>query len=127
MAKSELFDNCVSNYIFSKIGAFPINRDGFDLNAIKTALKILKSENFLGMFPEGTRNKTTDIILPFKTGVSILAIKTNSLIVPFGISGNYKFRKDLKLNIDKPININDIEKENQTSYIEEKVKQLILK
>lgn len=127
MAKSELFDSRILNYVFSKMGSFPINRDEFDLNAIKKALKILKSENVLGMFPEGTRNKTDDIILPFKNGVSTLAVKTNSLIVPFGISGEYQFRKNLRLNIGEPIDINNIEKENQNEYIEEKVKQLILK
>ena len=127
MAKKELFSNKIANYIFSRMGAFPIDRNTTDLKALKESLFILKNNEVLGVFPEGTRNKTDDLILPFKPGVSNLSIKTNSLIVPFGINGKYKFRSRIKLNIGKPIDIKNIEKSEQTSYIEEQVKKLILR
>ena len=126
MAKKELFDLVILKDIFSKMGAFPIDRDKADIKAIKESLRILKNKEVLGIFPEGTRNKTDDIVLPFKEGVTTLSNKTDSLIVPFGISGEYK-RSKIKLNIGKPIDISKVEKENQTKYIEEKVKELILK
>lgn len=109
------------------MGAFPMDRKSVDLRSLKESLFILKNKQVLGIFPEGTRNKTNDLMLPFKPGVSNLSIKTNSLIVPFGINGKYKFRSRIKLNIGKPIDIKNIEKSEQTSYIEEQVKKLILK
>lgn len=127
MAKKELFRNSLARHFLEKCGAFPVDRQSFDLNAIKTALRLLKSENVVGIFPEGTRNKTNDLILPFKDGVTSIASKTKSLIVPFGIGGEYKFRGDLSLNIGEPIDIRNIEKEKQTEYLEDKVKELILK
>lgn len=127
MAKKELFSNKISNYIFSRMGAFPIDRNIADLKALKESLFILKNNEVLGVFPEGTRNKTDDLILPFKPGVSNLSIKTNSLIVPFGINGKYKFRSEIKLNIGKPIDVRNIKKSDQTKYIEEQVKKLILR
>lgn len=126
MAKKELFDLIILKDIFSKMGAFPIDRTGADIKAIKQALRILKNNEVLGIFPEGTRNKTESIILTFKDGVTTLATKTNSLIVPFGISGRYK-RNKVRLNIGEAINISEIEKEKQTEYVENKVKELILK
>lgn len=127
MAKKELFNNTIARRFFEKCGAFPVDRESFDLKAIKTALRLLRDDNVLGIFPEGTRNKTDNLILPFKDGVSSIASRTNSLIVPFGISGEYKFRGDLRLNIGEAIDIKSIEKEKQTEYIENKVKELILK
>lgn len=127
MAKKELFSNKITNYIFSRMGAFPMDRKSVDLRSLKESLFILKNKQVLGIFPEWTRNKTNDLMLPFKPGVSNLSIKTNSLIVPFGINGKYKFRSRIKLNIGKPIDIKNIEKSEQTSYIEEQVKKLILK
>lgn len=127
MAKKELFSNKIVNYVFSRMGAFTIDRNITDLKALKESLFVLRNNQVLGVFPEGTRNKTDDLILPFKSGVSNISIKTNSLIVPFGINGKYKFRSGIKLNIGKPINIKNIEKEEQTKYIEEQVKKLILK
>lgn len=125
MAKKELFEYSLVKYIFMKMGAFPVDREKVDLNAIKEALSILKNNEVLGIFPEGTRNKTNDILLPFKGGISSIASKTKSLIVPFGIVGEYK-RNSIELNIGEPINIREIEKKDQTKYLEDKVKKLIL-
>lgn len=126
MAKKELFDLIILKDIFSKMGAFPVDRGSADISAIKQSLRILKNNEVLGIFPEGTRNKTDNIILPFKEGVTSIASKTNSLIVPFGIGGEFK-RSKIKINIGKPINIKKIQKEKQTEYLEDKVKELILK
>ena len=54
------------------------------------------------------------IYLPFKFGAVSMAKKTNSVIVPFVITGDYKFRsKNLKVRIGKPIKaIDDLEKAN---------------
>lgn len=54
------------------------------------------------------------IVLPFKFGAVSMAKKTNALLVPYGITGEYKFRsKDLVIRIGKPIKVNDdLEKAN---------------
>ena len=127
MAKKELFENSLLESFFSKAGAFPVDREGIDINAIKTALRLLKDGETIGVFPEGTRNKTKAITLPFKEGVTRIATKTNKVIVPFGIDGEYKLGKQINLNIGEPIDMGTIDKENQTQYLEEKVKELILR
>ena len=126
MAKKELFKLRILKNIFSKMGAFPVDRNGNDIKAIKESFRILKSGEVLGIFPEGTRNKTDNILLPFKEGVTSIASKTNLPIVPFGIGGEIK-RNKLRLNIGEPINITNIEKEKQREYLEEKVKELVLR
>lgn len=126
MAKKELFDLVIIRDIFSKMGSFPVDRNNVDIKAVKESLRILRSNEVLGIFPEGTRNKTDEIILPFKEGVTNIANKTKCLIVPFGIGGEYK-RNKIRLNIGEPIDISEIKKEEQTKYLEEQVKKLILK
>ena len=127
MAKKELFENSLLESFFSKAGAFPIDRDNIDINAIKTSLRLLKDGETIGVFPEGTRNKTKALTLPFKEGVTRIATKTGKVIVPFGIDGDYKLGKIVNLNIGEPIDMSNIDKENQTQYLEEKVKELILR
>lgn len=126
MAKKELFRIKLLNSIFSKMGAFPVDRESVDIKAVKESFRLLKSGEVLGIFPEGTRNRTDNILLPFKEGVSGIASKVNVPIVPFGISGEFK-RNKLRLNIGEPIDISKIEKEKQTEYLEEKIKELILR
>ena len=55
MAKKSLFETPVVKYFVKAYGAFPVNRDSSDIAAIKTALKILRNEELLGLFPEGRR------------------------------------------------------------------------
>ena len=126
MAKKELFKLKILNSIFRKMGAFPVDRESVDIKAIKESLRILKSGEVLGIFPEGTRNKTDNILLPFKEGVTSIASKTNVPIVPFGIGGDFK-RNKLRLNIGEPIDITNIEKTKQREYLEEKVKELVIR
>ncbi len=77
-----------------KMECIPVSRDGSDVQAIKDCLRILKSDGIVCIFPEGTRNKSYDDILPFKSGASLLAIKTQTPIVPIvKVTKSKMFRK----------------------------------
>lgn len=89
MAKAELFKNRFLKWLITKLGAFPVRRGENDLNAVKTALKILKDNGVLGIFPEGTRSKDFQL-LPFLDGAAMIALKTKAMVVPVNISGTYK-------------------------------------
>ena len=55
-----------------------------------------------------------DIVLPFKFGAVSMAQKTDALIVPFAVTGKYKFNsKDLMVRFGKPFKVgNDLEESN---------------
>ena len=91
------------------------------------AEKVLKNNEVIGIFPEGTINRTKDIVMPFKFGAVSLAQKTNSYIVPFAITGNYKmFKGRIKIEYAKAYKIkNDLEVENEN--LMKTVSKLILK
>ena len=64
-------------------------------------------------------------LLPFKFGAVSMANKTNSLIVPYAITGKYKFRsKDLTIRIGKPFMV-DKDLEQANLKLQEEVKNLI--
>lgn len=105
MAKKELFQNKLFGGFLTKLGAFPIDREGNDLAAIKKSLKILKSENVLGIFPEGTRVKEVDYT-KIKSGIALIAQKTNSEVLPVFIEGDYKPFRRTRIYFRKPVKIN---------------------
>lgn len=102
MAKKELFDNPALKRLMENAGTFPIDREGNDLKAIKTALKILKDDGVVGIFPEGTRTKEMDLNKA-KGGVTMIAIKARVPIVPVHIESKYKFLEPLRITVKKPI------------------------
>lgn len=82
MAKKELFEKGIAKWFTKKCECIPVNRDGNDVRAIMQAMKYLKEGSVVCIFPEGTRNKTDDLFLPFKSGATALSIKTKTPIIP---------------------------------------------
>lgn len=114
MAKKELFESKFTNFFFRSMGCIPVNRSIHDKDAKNEAVEVLKNNEVLGIFPEGTVNKTNEIVLPFKYGAVSFAKKTNAYIVPFAITGKYKiFRRSIKITYGKPYKVKqDLEVEN---------------
>lgn len=113
MAKEELFKG-LHGKIFNKIGLIKVYRGKPNYKAIEEAEKILNNGGTIGIFPEGTRNKTQNNLLEFRKGAVRIAKSTNTPILPFAIKGEYKlFRKSIKVEFLKPLKIGeDLEKEN---------------
>lgn len=125
MAKKELFNNIISASFFRSMACISVDRSIHDENAKNEALVVLNNNELLGIFPEGTINKTNELLLPFKYGAVSFAKKTDAYIVPFSITGKYKlFRKSIKIIYGKPYKINkDLEYEN--NKLMNKVKDLM--
>ena len=84
MAKEEPFRTPLVGWFIRKLGAFPVDRARRDPASLRTALTVLKSDELLGMFPEGTRS-TSGAMLEFRTGALRLASKTHAPIVPVAV------------------------------------------
>ncbi len=132
MAKDEYFKGPTAWYY--KIGqCIPVDRTIHDDFAKTEALKVLQNGEALGIFPEGTRNKTLGTkdevdLLPFKFGAVSLAKKTNALIVPFGISGEYTGKKGhLVTRIGKPFSVKDMDLEEANELLRQKILKLMKK
>ena len=125
LAKKEYFEGHFA-WFFKMSGCIPVNRQIKDDNAKNQAIELLNQGYAVGLFPEGTRNRTKEKLLPFKYGAVSLAIKTDSYIVPFGISGTYKFRsKDLIIRIGKPFKVNNMTYEEANKQLIKKISSLI--
>lgn len=125
MAKKEYFDGKM-RWFFKFVGCIPVNRSIKDDAATNSALEVLESGGAIGLFPEGTRNKTEEFLLPFKFGTVSMASKTNATIVPFGITGDYKFRsKNLCMRFGEPFKVGDMDLETANKKLYEEVKRLM--
>ena len=118
IAKKELLEGKLG-FIFKRLLIIPVDRSSHNnKKSLDKAVELLNEGEVIGIFPEGTFNKTEYIVKPFKIGACYLARESDASIVPFAIKGDYKwFRKRLVIEFGKPYKIkdkNDLRKENIT-------------
>jgi 1-acyl-sn-glycerol-3-phosphate acyltransferase len=111
VAKSQMFKPVIG-WLLQKGLTHPVRREGSDTQAIRKFKAILKSDQKLVMFPEGTRSRDGKL-QPFKSGVATLAMWTGAPIVPVAIQGARelwppgqpfpKFRGSVQILIGQPI------------------------
>ena len=83
MAKKELFGIPVLAQLIRMLGAFPVDRGGGDVGAIRNAVKIVEDGCCLGIFPQGHRYPGEDPRgTKTKNGVSLISVRAEAPVVP---------------------------------------------
>ncbi|MCM3315959.1 1-acyl-sn-glycerol-3-phosphate acyltransferase [Rummeliibacillus stabekisii] len=122
MAKEELFKVPILKSILPKVHAFPVKRGLSDRQALRVAIDTLKDGQVVGLFPEGTRNKSGKLGKGF-SGAGFFALRGNANVVPCAIIGPYKPFRKVKVVFGKPI---DMEPYRETKAKAEEVTQVIM-
>lgn len=101
MAKKELFDVPVLKWLLKALGAFPIDRTGNDLVALKETISALKNGARICLFPQGTRCPDVEpSATEVKGGTAMLARHSKATIVPIGI-----YTKDYRIKLFRKVYI----------------------
>lgn len=108
IAKASLFKNKFLGWLLRKFGAYPVNRGGNDITAVKTTLGHLKNNKHVVIFPEGTRGDSGDLA-ELKHGLVSFAIKTDSYVIPAVFRKKPKIFRRNTLLIDKPFKFSDFD------------------
>lgn len=107
MAKKESFRIPVLNWILKGVGAYPVNRGGADVGAIRHTISLLKEGKTVGMFPQGHRYTGEDPRqTEVKPGIAMIAVRAGVPVLPVFIKaeGNTpRFLRKKELIIGKPI------------------------
>lgn len=117
MAKAELFEYQFLKWVLPHLYVFPVNRGQADRQAIRTSQDRVNSGHLLGIFPEGTRNKSADGLLPMQGGAALIAIKTGAPIIPVLVSQGKRrgLRKPFRVAIGTEIDLGGPMKANKTN------------
>ncbi|MDO4540685.1 MAG: lysophospholipid acyltransferase family protein [Syntrophomonadaceae bacterium] len=89
MAKAEFFENRFSGAVFRGLRAFPVKRGSGDRQAIRRAMELLQAGEVVGIFPEGSRNQSGELLKP-QLGTAMIAAKTGSPVLPVACVGGRK-------------------------------------
>jgi 1-acyl-sn-glycerol-3-phosphate acyltransferase len=93
MARIEFYRSWWAARALDLVGAFPVNRQGVPVRAIKTALARLARGEVVGLFPEGEIKTGRESVLrggPIKRGVCLLAARSGCPVLPCVVLGTEK-------------------------------------
>lgn len=94
MAKRELMDVPVLGALLSRLGVFPVDRGNGDINAVKTAMRVLREGDKLLIFPEGTRIRKGKVSHAH-SGAMLFATRAKVPILPVYVSQNRRFLRHM--------------------------------
>ncbi|TAJ99314.1 MAG: (d)CMP kinase [Chloroflexota bacterium] len=84
LGKREVFDWPVLSWLARHGGVHPVDRGAADVEAFRSAMRILEAGHVLAVFPEGTRSPDGRLQAA-KDGVAVLALRSGALVVPIGV------------------------------------------
>jgi 1-acyl-sn-glycerol-3-phosphate acyltransferase len=87
MGKQEMWKYRPLGWLFSALGAFPVNRGTADREALARCIAVLEGGEPLVLFPEGER-KDGPRVHPLFDGAAYVAARAGVPIVPIGIGGS---------------------------------------
>ncbi len=93
MARIEFYRHPIAARLMRAVHAFPVDRQGVPVRAIREALARLQRGEIVGVFPEGEIKSGTESVLrgaPIKRGVCLLAQRTGRPVLPCLILGTEK-------------------------------------
>ena len=77
--------------LMRSFGAFPVRRGESDREAVRTMRRIVRDGNALGMFAEGTRQKS-GVPGEVQPGAAMVAITERVAVIPVAIHGSQRWR-----------------------------------
>lgn len=123
MAKAELFRIPLFGPFIRTLGAFPVKRGGVSKESIRLSLDLLKSGELIGIFPEGTRNRSGTNVA--KRGAVHLAFRSKATVIPAAIIASYRPFSKVAVVYGEPVDLSALMEEN-TSEAQERATDLIM-
>ena len=118
LAKEKLFKSLIAHKLIKAANCIKVSDSaGISISALRRICKIIKNKGIVGIFPEGTRSPTGQLIKA-KDGAAKIAVLSKAPVVPVGLIGLHEtwpkhkpfpthFHKCI-INIGKPIYLNNI-------------------
>ena len=124
MAKKELFDSKLLGWIMRGVHAIPVDREGSDMNSLRSCLNFLKEGHGLVIFPEGHRFHDGQIH-EFKTGTAFIAMRASVPLIPARIHTNYRPFAKIRVNVGNPVEYGKLTGAQALSDVTERLRQAV--
>lgn len=86
MGKKELFRIPLLSGLIRALGAYPVDRSGSDVGAVKNSIRLLKNGYCVALFPQGTRQPNKNPRdTKVRNGAAMIAMHADATVLPMSI------------------------------------------
>jgi len=89
LARKTLFSIPMLGRLLPDFNVIPIDREGKDSSSLKTIMRLLRSDQGVVLFPEGTRSPDGEL-QPARSGIGLIIAKTAAPVLPMRIFGAHE-------------------------------------
>ena len=127
LAKKDLHDGHFG-WLFRGVGTIPVDlHAAHNPEALNQSVAYLRNDCLVNVSPEARRNFTDQILLPFKYGAVVMAERAQSEIIPYAITGDYRFRsRNLQIRFGEPLDMAGLTAEEANVLLYDTIKALLL-
>lgn len=112
-------------YMGDVLGVRPVSHTSSDLGAVKWGVNKLKNGEAVGIFPEGTRNRTDQDLLDFQHGAAMIAYMAKTQVVTVTINCKHKLFSKCEIVFSEPLKLDDFYKERFNDDVKNGITQEI--
>ncbi len=124
LTKAEAFKPVIG-YFMKIMGCVPVKRDKKDIGTIKKSVDLIKNNELVCLFPEGTRNGLAKG-QKLRNGAAFLILAAKAPIIPVGISGNFKPFRKVTIRFGKPVYFDEFYKNKKDPDVYDKINEKML-
>jgi 1-acyl-sn-glycerol-3-phosphate acyltransferase len=135
LAKKELFSNKFYSYFLRNLfRTIPIDREQMERATLRTIYQLLKANEILLMFPEGTRSFDGQL-QEAKIGIGMIAYNTQVPIIPVYVKGSHEilprnakriYFKSCSVNFGPPVELKQFYKEKKSKELYKTISEKIM-
>ena len=114
IAKDYYDKNRFLRAFYRHVQCIPIDRRRASTQWLEDSVAALEKGHSILIFPEGKRNKSGQGLLPFRSGVSLLATRSSIRIIPVW-NNTWKFPHRYRLTIGEPFTLDPLPPEGETT------------
>ena len=105
LARKTLLDVPVLGFLIRRMNVIGVDREGSDISALKSVIRVIRGGGCTIVFPEGTRSRDGNL-QPARAGAGLIIAKTLAPVIPMRIFGAFEaFPRDAKFPRPRPVTI----------------------
>ena len=112
IATKDIFEQSkFANWFYTQCQCIKVDKDNFNYDTFLTVQERLAGGNVVALFPEGQVSVSDEGVSAFKSGVTLMAMKSGAPVVPIYIAERKNIFQRMRVAVGEPIHVDELSRD----------------